>query len=294
MTLAHRAGLTLEAARRALAHAFRDSGIESPELDARVLTGHALGLDHAGIATARARDLTREETEQIAALGARRLNREPIARIVGQKEFWSLMLTVTEAVLVPRPETETVVETALSIVGANGGRTRAHRIVDIGTGSGALLLALLSELPNAFGVGTDRDCAALMVARGNADRVGVRTRTGLVACNYGDALPGVFDLVVSNPPYVATGVIAGLAPEVRDHDPRLALDGGSDGLDGYRAIAADAHRLLAPQGHLCVEIGAGQAADVTALLTAAGMIVAQPVRCDLASIPRVVLAQKNR
>jgi release factor glutamine methyltransferase len=294
MTLALRAGLTIEAARRALAHAFREAGIETPDLDARLLTGHALGLDHAGLAVASARDLSREETQRIAALGARRLNREPVARIVGCKEFWSLMLTVTDAVLVPRPETESVVESALSAIDTSDGRSRGIRILDIGTGSGALLLALLSELPNAFGVGTDRDSAALAVARGNAEHVGLRRRTAFIACNYSDALAGAFDLIVSNPPYVAAGEIAHLAPEVRDHDPHLALDGGRDGLDSYRALSTDAGRLLASRGHLCVEIGAGQSGDVTAILEASGLTVAQPARPDLAGIPRALSAQKNR
>jgi release factor glutamine methyltransferase len=294
MTLALRAGLTIDAARRALAHAFRDHGIETPDLDARLLAGHALGLDHAGLAAASRRDLTREETQWIAALGARRLHREPVARILGRREFWSLTLTVTDAVLVPRPETESVVESALKAIDARGERSHTLCVLDIGTGSGALLLALLSELPYAYGVGTDCDTAALAVARGNAERVGLQTRTAFVACNHGDALAGVFDLIVANPPYVATGDIAGLAPEVRDHDPHLALDGGRDGLDSYRAISADAGRLLAPRGHLCIEIGAGQSGDVTALLAAAGLTVIQPVACDLAGIPRALSAQKNR
>jgi release factor glutamine methyltransferase len=292
MTLALRAGVTVAAARRTLAHAFRDHGIDTPELDARVLAGHVLGLDHAGLAAASARDLTGEETERIAALGMRRLQREPVARIIGRKEFWSLVLTVTDAVLVPRPETESVVESALAAIDADGGRSRPLRIVDIGTGSGALLLALLSELTGAFGVGTDRDSAALPVARSNAVRLGLGARSAFVICNYGDGLDGPFDLIVANPPYVATDAIPGLAPEVRDHDPHLALDGGRDGLESYRAICADADRLLAARGRLCLEIGAGQAADVTTMLTRAGLTV-QPARCDLAGIPRAVLAQKN-
>jgi len=290
--LALRAGLTIEAARRALAQAFRDHGIDTPDLDARVLAAHALGLDHAGLTVAARRTLSGEETERMAALGARRLAHEPIARILGHKEFWSLTLTVTAAVLVPRPETETVVERALALIRANGGRSRALRIVDIGTGSGALLLALLHELPHAYGIGTDRDFSALMVARANAQRLGLDARAAFVACDYCAALNGPFDLLVANPPYVATRDIAQLAPEVREHDPHLALDGGRDGLSSYRAIAADARRLLAPGAPLCLEIGAGQGADVTGLLAAAGLAVETAVDCDLAGIPRALSARK--
>jgi release factor glutamine methyltransferase len=292
-TLAVGARSTVDAARRALARAFRDHGIDTPDLDARLLTAHALGLDHSGMAGASGRDLTREEADRIAAYGARRLNREPVARILARKEFWSLTLAITDVVLVPRPETETVVEAALTAVEAAGPRSRALRIVDIGTGSGALLLALLSELPNALGIGIDLDSSALALARDTAWRLGLLQRSAFVACDYGAAVAGAFDLIVSNPPYVARGEIAGLAPEVRDHDPHLALDGGIDGLDAYRAIAAGADRLLASNGHVCVEIGAGQVADVAALFTAAGLAIAQPAVHDLAGIPRALTARKN-
>jgi release factor glutamine methyltransferase len=286
-------GSTVETARRMLAHAFRDHGIDTPDLDARLLTGHALGLNHAELALARARDLTSDEIVLIVALARRRLKREPVARILGRKEFWSRSFVVTDAVLVPRPETETVVEAALAAVDATEARSHALRILDIGTGSGALLLALLGELPNAFGIGTDRDRSAIEVARRNSERFGLSTRSALVVGDYGKPLAGGFDLVVANPPYVDTDEIARLPREVRDYDPRLALDGGIKGLDAYCAIAADAVRLLAPGGHLCVEIGAGQTADVQTLLATSGLQIAQPVVCDLAGIPRALLARKN-
>jgi release factor glutamine methyltransferase len=286
------AGLTIADARRQLANIFRDHRIDSPDLDARLLTSCALGLDHSDLVAASARSLSQDEADNIVALGRRRLRREPVARILGRKEFWSLTLAVTDAVLVPRPETESVVEAALVAMDANGARSRALRILDIGTGSGALLLAVLSELPNAFGVGTDRDLSALAVARYNATSVGLRERSAFIACDHGQALLGGWDLVVANPPYIASGEIAALAPEVRNHDPRLALDGGVDGLGSYRAIAADADRLLAPGGYLCCEIGAGQANAVAALLRAAGLATPWPARNDLAGIPRVLAAQK--
>jgi release factor glutamine methyltransferase len=286
------AGLTIADARRRLASVFRNHQIDSPNLDARLLTGFALGLDHTGLVSAAAHSLSQAEADRVAALGRRRLNHEPVARILGRKEFWNLTLAVTDAVLVPRPETESVVEAALVAIDATGPRLRSLRVVDIGTGSGALLFALLSELPNAFGVGTDRDLSALAVARLNATSVGLRTRSAFVACDHGEALLGGWDLVVSNPPYVASDEIAGLAPEVRDHDPPLALDGGVDGLGSYRAIAADADRLLAPGGYLCCEIGAGQANAVAALLRAAGLATQWPARNDLDGIPRALAAQK--
>jgi release factor glutamine methyltransferase len=286
------AGLTVAAARRRLANAFRDHRIESPDLDARLLTGHALGLDHVGLVVAAARNLSQPEADRVAELGRRRLDHEPVARILGRKEFWSLMLSVTNAVLVPRPETETVVESALAAIDADGPRSRPFRIVDIGTGSGALLLALLSELPNAFGVGTDRDRSAIAIARSNAASVGLGGRSAFVACDHGQALAGGWDIIVANPPYVASGEIAALAPEVRNHDPRLALDGGVDGLGSYRAIAADAGRLLADGGYLCCEIGVGQADAVATLLRGAGLATPRPARSDVAGIPRALTAHK--
>lgn len=285
------ATLTIGQARRAWAARFRDCGIESPDLDARILIGHALGFDHAALAAAAARPLSAAEQSAIAALARRRLAREPVARIVGFKEFWSLRLRVTAATLVPRPETETVVETALEAAVRHGARSRPLRIADLGTGSGAILLALIAELPHAFGVATDISTAALAVARDNAARLGLNRAT-FVACNMAAALRGPFDLIVANPPYVASGDIAGLAPEVRDFDPRAALDGGPDGLDFYRAIAAAAPALLARDGALIVELGAGQADSVAALLAAAGLAPTTP-RPDLNGVPRILCAAKG-
>jgi release factor glutamine methyltransferase len=213
-----------------------------------------------------------------------------MARIVGTREFWGLPMIVTPAVLVPRPETETVVEAALALVGQDRGR--ALRIADLGTGTGAILLALLSELPNARGVGTDVDPNALGVARRNAAQLGLAERSEFLQGDYGTTLAGPFDLVVSNPPYIATSEIATLDREVRDHDPRLALEGGIDGLDAYRAIAADAKRLLAPSGHLLLEIGRGQEREVARLLTQAELALTGEPRHDLAGIARVLVARR--
>jgi len=278
-------------ARRALAAQFRGAGLDSPELDARILIGHALGMDHTALAAAATQPLAASVTASIAGLAARRLAGEPVARIVGAKEFWGLSFIVTPAVLVPRPETETVVELALALIDRQGKRTRALRIADLGTGSGAILLALLSELPDASGIGTDIDLQALAVARRNAETLGLAARVGFLRGDYGSALQGPFDLIVSNPPYVARRDIEGLAPEVRDHDPPHALDGGTDGLAAYRAIASDAPRLLGPGGRLVVEIGAGQERHVERTLIQGGLAI-DAVRHDLLGLARAIAATR--
>jgi release factor glutamine methyltransferase len=275
-------------ARRELATAFRNAGLESPELDARILVGFALGLDHAGLTVAAERRITSREAETIAALGQRRLARESIALIVGYKEFWGLRFQVGPATLVPRPDTETVVEAALRALDAQGLRRSPLRIADLGTGSGCLLLALLSELPNARGIGTDISNPALEIARQNARALNLTQRTQFVRGNFADTLAGEFDLIVSNPPYVATQAIADLAPEVRQ-EPRLALDGGPDGLSAYRTIVADAARVLRPGGVLVLEVGIDQASPVSALLSGAGLAPEEP-HPDLAGVARVIVA----
>jgi release factor glutamine methyltransferase len=286
----HSLARTIGRARRAVAAKLRASAIESPELEARILIGHALSLDHAALAAADTRRLDAEQEDAIAALLRRRLAREPIARIVGRKEFWSLPLRVDAATLVPRPETETVVEVALAAIDAREARARARasRIADLGTGCGALLLALLSELPNAFGVGTDLSLGALRVAQDNARRLRL-ARAAFIACDVATALRGPFDVIVSNPPYIASADIAALAAEVRDFEPRRALDGGADGLDFYRRIAATVPPLLARGGAIVVELGIAQAEPVAALFAAAGLAPLPP-RPDLNGVPRALLA----
>jgi release factor glutamine methyltransferase len=286
------AGMPIGSARRRVAAAFRSAEIDSPELDARLLVGEALGLDHAGLAAAANDPLDAEQVEAIAALATRRLAHEPVARILGRKEFWGLPLELAPATLVPRPETETVVEAALAELDHSVGRTKALRILDLGTGSGALLLALLAELPQAFGIGTDISLAALEVARRNARATGSASRARFVLCDLGSALGGRFDLIVSNPPYIARGAIAELAPEVRDHDPGAALDGGPDGLDCYRAIAVQAPSLLAASGRLAVELGEGQAGAVQTLFAQAGLRLVA-TRPDLSGIPRALVVEPS-
>jgi release factor glutamine methyltransferase len=279
---------TVSAARRQVAERLRNSNIESADADARILVGHALGLDRTGLASSAERMLSRQEIDAINSLAARRQRHEPVARIVGSKEFWSLPLRVSSATLVPRPETETVVEAALAFA---GDRKRALRIADLGTGTGAILLALLRELPNATGTGTDIDPQALATARDNAHALGLLDRAGFLQSDFGSALTETFDIVVSNPPYVAAPDLSTLEPEVRDYDPRLALDGGPDGLGCYRRIAAEAARLLKPGGVIVLEIGAGQAEAVTGIFGACGLKSAAPPRADLAGIPRALIFQ---
>ena len=282
-------GMKIVQARRALTNAFTEAGVESPELDARLLAGHALGLDHIALTIQGERHLGDDAARTLAALAARRLDGEPIARILGTKEFWGLPLRLNDATLVPRPETETLVEVSLAALDERGSRHRALRIADLGTGSGALLIALLTELPNATGIGIDVNLQAVAAARGNAIQLGLASRAQFAVGDFGAALAGSFDLIVSNPPYVESRQIATLPPEVR-RDPRRALDGGADGLDAYRTIAGQARKLLGPSGHLVVELGAGQESAVAGIFRAAGLISlsAQP---DLSGVPRALRAR---
>jgi release factor glutamine methyltransferase len=288
------AARTIAAARQALTELLRQGGIDSPDADARLLIAEALNIGRTELMVNGDRAITPDQVKKIDALAQRRLAHEPVARILGRKEFWSLPLQVSGAVLVPRPDTETIVDAALDFVVRGGKdlknlRMEPLRILDIGTGSGALLLALLSELTQARGTATDISAAALAVARANAERLNLASRCTFIECNIAEGVPGPFDLIVSNPPYIAHADIATLEPEVRDYDPALALDGGQDGLDVYRAIARDARRLLAPGGWLIVELGAGQESAVRTLFTQAGLTVAG-VRNDLAGIPRALSA----
>jgi release factor glutamine methyltransferase len=286
------AGQSVDNARRALTARLKSARTDSAELEARMLVGAALGLDLTGMVAAASRLLTPDETIRIEAFALRRLSGEPVARILGLREFWGLPLQLSLDTLVPRPDTETVVELALEMLRAGPVLNRSPRIADLGTGSGAILLALLSEFPDASGVGTDISIAALQTASANAARLGFATRAHFVACDYAAALSAEFDLIVSNPPYIRSANIPTLAPEVRDHDPHRALDGGSDGLCAYRALIPQAARLLGQGGALAVEAGLGQSGQIEALMTAAGLTLAGPPKADLAGIRRAVAGRK--
>jgi release factor glutamine methyltransferase len=286
------AGQTIETARRALTARFKANAIDSAELDARLLAGAVLGLDLTGMITAANRRLTADESARLDQFAQRRLAAEPVARILGHKEFWGLSLQLSPATLVPRPDTEAVVELALEMLRTGGSANRPLRVADLGTGSGAILLALLSELPEAHGFGTDISAAALQTAATNAAGAGLAGRATFIACDYATGLTGLFDLIVSNPPYIRSVDIGGLAAEVRDHDPLAALDGGADGMDAYRALIPQAARILAPGAVLVVEAGQGQSGDIEALMTAAGITHERAPKADLAGIPRAVAGRK--
>jgi release factor glutamine methyltransferase len=231
--------------------------------------------------------LDAEQAATLARLVERRLRREPIAYILGEREFWSLPFAVGPAVLIPRPETETVVETVLDAVGE---RTAILRILDLGTGSGCLLLALLSELPGTTGLGIDASEPGLALARRNAARLDLARRCEFRRGDWGKGLDERFDLIVGNPPYVADHEWPRLQPEIRHFEPRAALVAGPDGLAAYRALAPDCARLLAQDGQCALEIGQGQGDAVAAILGQHGLEVTAR-RCDLASIERCLLAR---
>jgi release factor glutamine methyltransferase len=283
--------LTVGALRREvtgyLARAFAEQRREgTPALDARLLVAHALARDPATLALIDEALADAGLRRRVMVLAARRIAGEPVARITGTKEFWGLDFLLSPDTLVPRPDTETVVEAALSAIDEAGGRDRDLRLLDLGTGSGAILLALLSELPNATGVGTDRALGAVVTARENAERLGLSGRAAFVVADWADGLSGAFSVILANPPYVEAEAIESLAIEVRGHDPRAGLDGGIDGLEAYRRILGDLGPLLDEGGSVFLEVGAGQSECVGALARARGF----EMRChrDLGGVERVV------
>jgi release factor glutamine methyltransferase len=283
------AALTHTQAHQRAASVLAQAGIETPKRDARVLLLEAAGIDHAALLRDPDAPLGEDAAARLQAFVERRLQREPVSRILGRREFWGLTLTVTPDVLDPRADTETLVAAALDEL--RGRREESLRLLDLGTGSGALLCACLSEFPRGFGIGVDRSEAACRIARENLIRCGFAGRGAIVCGDWGAALAGGFDLVVSNPPYIASGTIEGLAPEVRGHDPRPALDGGADGLAAYRAIAADLGRLCAPGGLAILEIGFDAAESVTTLFRQAGWSSISLKR-DLENQPRALVLRR--
>jgi release factor glutamine methyltransferase len=230
--------------------------------------------------------ISEEQAAVLRHLVERRGTGEPIARILGSKEFWSRRFKLGRETLVPRPETETLIEAALEIFPEPDAKLR---LLDFGTGSGILLAAILLERKDAAGIGTDRSLAALRLARENLHALGVGHRACFVCGDWGAALSGSFDLIVSNPPYIQSGEIEVLPREVREHDPRLALDGGADGLNAYRSVIAELPHLLSPQGAAILELGIGQEAAVKELAQAKDLRVEGPARRDLAGVPRALI-----
>ena len=280
---------TLADAVAGLTRRLREAGVEDAPGDARLLAIAALGIDRVGLHVHRDRPLTPAEIGEIDRLGQRREAREPVSRIIGHREFWSLDFALSPATLDPRPDSETLVQAALDRV---PDRRRPMTIVDLGTGSGCLLIALLSELPEARGIGVDASAEAAAMARHNAERLGVAGRAGFVVSDWASALAVEADLVVSNPPYIARPDMAGLAPEVTRFDPDAALLGGDDGLDTYRDLAPVLPALLAPGGSTVLEVGAGQADPVIGLLTDAGLAELDAI-ADLAGVKRCICGKKR-
>lgn len=246
----------------------RDAGCESAHLDARLLVAHVASLPLEAQIRAPDQPLPEDTRDRLQEAVARRVRRVPLAQITGEKEFWSLPFTVSADVLIPRPDSEVVVDSVLRHLGDRA--QERLRVLDLGTGSGCLLLALLSRMPQAMGLGIDLSHAALDVAATNARRLGLAPRANFEHGNWGECLSGAFDVIVANPPYIATLDLGRLAPELA-HEPRLALDGGVDGLVAYRQLLPHIAARLARDGVAAVEIGAGQAPSVVALAAECGL-----------------------
>ena len=265
------------------------AGLSGPVIDARLLVEAAAGATRADIVGDPYRELTSEQEEDLEGFLSRRERREPVSHIQGRKGFWKIMLSVTPDVLTPRPDTETVVEYVLR----DFPERAAWSVLDLGVGSGAILLAILAERPAAKGLGVDVSEDALAVARDNAANLGLARRAAFLRSYWTAGLDAAsFDLVVANPPYIASGVIETLEPEVRDHEPRIALEGGPDGLAHYRVLAPEILRVLKPGGRFAVEIGYDQKAAVEALFRDAGALSVTTIK-DLADRDRVVAGAKK-
>lgn len=265
----------------------RAAGVPDPRRDASLLLGRALGSGPEALVADPGRRLDVKARGDFARMVARRAAREPVSRILGKREFWSLEIGLDAHVLDPRPDSEIVVETVLARLDE---RNASLAVLDLGSGSGCLLLALLSELPGAHGVALDICEGALRRARENARALGLDGRMRLVLGDWATALGARFDVVVTNPPYVSEPDLGQLAPEIAGHDPRVALAGGADGIDAYRTIAPALARLLTADGFAALEIGHGQAARVRAVVEEQGLEVTE-IRRDLAGVPRCLLVR---
>jgi release factor glutamine methyltransferase len=265
------------------------AGIEQARREARLLVALAAGVGPATVLGWPERCLDAAAETRLAELADRRAAREPYARLAGRRQFWSLDFALSPETLDPRPDSETLIEAALERL---PDRRAPLRLLDLGTGSGCLLLALLSELDNAFGIGVDLLPGAAATARRNAASLGLADRAVFAVGRWGEALAGTMDVILANPPYICSESIDSLAPEVARHEPRAALDGGSDGLEAYRALAGEAKRLLKRDGIALFELGAGQASAVAALMIEAGM-TPEGTRRDLAEIERVLIVTRH-
>ncbi len=295
-----KAGLTLRDARIVLARSLRAAGVETPALDARLLVQEATGTSHVHMIARGEDPLGEEEALRLQDFARRRLAGEPVSRILGRREFFGRAFTITPDVLDPRPETELLVESALRLrphLEAVQGASGIPVACDLGSGSGAIIVSLLAEWQGLRGLAVDISLPALAVTRQNAVAHGVSSRLQCVCGYWLEPIGGPVDLLLSNPPYIPEEELASLQREVREHDPRLALAGGADGLDAYRAIAQRARAVLRPGGWLLVEVGAEQAERVLSLFTEAGLTAEEDVMprvlTDLAGIGRVVALKRN-
>jgi release factor glutamine methyltransferase len=253
---------------RKASRALAQAGVEGPERDARLLAAAAIGCSAAELVSHPERPVDDAARRRMVEFVRRRCAREPVSRILGAREFFGRSFALSPATLDPRPDSETLIEAVLAFVDAKGWRKRPLRILDVGTGSGCLLVTLLAELPHATGIGTDINQLALDIADLNARQFDMSGRAGYLLANALDGVAGPFDILVCNPPYIASGDIAGLEPEVRDFDPLAALDGGDDGLHMYRQIIPAIARVV-PCGYAALEVGAGQAEAVAEMLRSA-------------------------
>lgn len=261
------------------------AGLDEPRREARLLLEWAMEADRSAILAHPERPLAPAEEARFAELLARRAAREPASRLLGMREFWSLPFRLSGETLIPRPESETLIEAALALCPE---RLAPLRLLDLGTGTGCLLLALLGERPAACGIGVDLSAGASRIAAANAAALGLGGRAGFVVGFWGEALAGRFDVILANPPYISSEAIATLMPEVAEHEPRLALDGGPDGLAAYRSLTADLPRLLAPGGVALLEVGFGQAAAAAEIMWRGGLAV-EEIRRDLAGTERCLV-----
>ena len=274
-----------------LGEVFRGVGIETAQRDARLLLLEAAGIEHMDLLRSPRDHLGADVAERLRDYVSQRVTRIPVARILGEWEFWSLPFTLVAESLVPRPDSETVVAAALIALKERRHANDGLRILDLGTGSGCLLISLLHEMKGATGVGVDIVPEAVAIAEHNAERNGVGDRARFEAADWGRGVTGPFDLIISNPPYIAEQVIDTLEPEVRIHDPRLALSGGADGLEAYRAIAAALPDLLAPGGIVALEIGSDQAESVPAIYRERGYEIEGPF-ADFGARPRAIVLRR--
>ena len=285
-------GLNVGEAQRVCVSFLKENGIDQPVLEARILLGYVLGGGPERVLADRDETLSQDQAARVVDVLNRRCRHTPMAHITGLREFWSLPFKVTPVTLIPRPDSETLVEAALDHV-----VNSPANVLDLGTGSGCLVLALLSEWRRAHGTAVDASAPALAVAMENAKALGLADRITPVQADWTedgwmDALNGPFDVIVSNPPYIPSSDIENLHEDVRAHDPWSALDGGASGLDAYRVLAPCTMELLKPGGVTIFEVGIGQAEDVSRLLSGAGLVVLE-TRADLGGVVRVVIARKS-